>query len=375
MDYRIREHLKTFTPKGYASIPDIIYSIPKEELIDCSYGINPFGYSEKVEKFLEGISKNSDIKNFISDYPDGRYKMLKEAIAKSLKPTCDIGIDQITTSNGSSGVLYGLANLFGDIGTKVLGFSPQFTSFVAAVEAQGIIYEYITLKEQNNYKFMADEFISAITEEHVLLYIDNPNNPTGQIIPLCEIEKICKAAAKTGATVIVDEAYGDFMPLENSAINLVKENKNVVVFRSLSKGHGLAAIRLGYMVAREEFISIFGRIDMPFTVTTFAQNVAIAALEDKEFTSESMKMISDVKREVLSHFKKFKVWQTDQTVPIFTLMHPDKDVDLFMLFAKHKVFVEPAFGFIAMPKNAARLRIPKDPAALIAVIDKIEASI
>ena len=86
-----------------------------------------------------------------------------------------------------------------------------------------------------------------------VIYLDNPNNPTGKIIPLEEIEEVVKKAAELDIAVIVDEVYGDFMSKENSSISLINQYDNLLIVRSFSKGFGLAGLRIGYVILPKSF--------------------------------------------------------------------------------------------------------------------------
>ncbi len=375
MKYKIRKHLKEFSPVSYAAIPELITKIPKGELIDCSYGTNPYGYSKEVAGYLNMLCENPAIVSLINDYPDATYSQARKAICEFLSPVVSLDIDNVRLSAGSMGGAECIASLFIDSGTKILGFAPQFSEFGTVVEAHGGVYDTILLKEENNYKFVAEELISAMTDEHVLIYIDNPTNPTGQLISLSDIEAICVAAKKIDAMVVVDEAYGDFVELEYSAAALMETHDNIILMRSLSKGHGIAALRVGYFVASKQLMVDIDKVYMAFTVTTLSAMVCERALRDRDFIKMSREKIANSKRELLSSLKKFKWSETEDSVPIFVLTHPNENVDLFLLLAENKVFAEPAYGFRNLPKNTVRLRIPKDINPLLEVLLEIESKI
>ncbi len=119
----------------------------------------------------------------------------------------------------------------------------------------GATYDYVLLKKEDNFKFNEKEFIEKINPEYKVIYIDNPNNPTGQIIPLSSIENIVKEAAKYDIAVMVDEAYGEYMPKENSAVKLLNNYDNVIALKTFSKGFGLAGLRAGYAVLPEQLVN------------------------------------------------------------------------------------------------------------------------
>ena len=113
--------------------------------------------------------------------------------------------------------------------------------------------------------------------------MDNPNNPTGQCIPLEQIEYIVREAAKDNICVLVDEAYGEYMRSENSAITLIKTYDNLIVLRTFSKGFGLAGLRLGYLVARPEIIEEMKKLTSPYDGNTLARRICAQVLKEADF--------------------------------------------------------------------------------------------
>ena len=230
MKYRIRHSLADYKVQSYVhgdTIPD--------DAIDCSLGINPFGYTPQLteELYRETFSG-------ISPYPSYPYRELRAAICEYLAPAAKIAPEQLAIHTGSMGMLIDLNRLFIDEGTHVLVGEPTFSSATTDMRAMGAQLTVVALREEEQFRFSVARFIEALRPEHTLVYLDNPNNPTGQMIPLADIEQLAQKAAAQDTMVIVDEAYGDFMPLENSAVALVNKYPNVIVVKTLSKGFGLA---------------------------------------------------------------------------------------------------------------------------------------
>ena len=103
-----------------------------------------------------------------------------------------------------------------------------------------------------------------------MIHLENPNNPTGQIIDIKYIEEIVKTAQKYNIVVLVDEAYGEYMNLKNSAISLIKKYDNLVILRSASKFWGYPNYRLGYVFANKEISKVYNMIALPFPFTEYA---------------------------------------------------------------------------------------------------------
>ena len=128
-----------------------------------------------------------------------------------------------------------------------------------------------------------------------MIYLTNPNNPLGSAISYEKIKSFISKVQKD-VLIVVDEAYMEFVRDENvkSCINDIKENKNVCVLRTFSKAYGLAALRIGYIVADSEVIQNLERVRVPFNSSTIAQNSAIIALEDQEYMTEKVHLNHDV---------------------------------------------------------------------------------
>lgn len=370
MNFRLKQNIKSFKPEGYVkeSPEQDACSSNEPELIDCSLGVNPYGYSDMVDILFRDNLQNCDV----SSYPLYPYPDLKKAIVSFWKGYCTVSSRNIRFGCGSVDVLRNINRAFIDKGTKVLGLAPTFTTFPSDVELCGGIFDYELLSENEDFRFDIEKFLSRINPEYSLIYIDNPNNPTGQVIPLSDIKRIVEKAIENDICVLVDEAYGDFMDLENSAVNLVSSFENLMVSRTFSKGFGLAGLRIGYVVSGEYLSEIISKVDTPFTVSSIGQLAAIVALTDYNFIAESMLKICRAKKRVVDNLRILKALHTDFEVPIMTLCHPDKEVDLHKMFMASCVLTESGDDFQGLGKNYVRMRVPKDTERLIGIINNIE---
>jgi Histidinol-phosphate/aromatic aminotransferase and cobyric acid decarboxylase len=357
IELKFNESLKQYKRISYVKAED---DSNYEIVLDCSLGINPFGYSDKVKEFEQNSKFDAN------PYPAYPYNELKNAIASywNVDSKC------IRVYGGGSVVaLDTVTRVFVSSGKKVLGFMPQFTEFAAGVLPFG--GEYITprLSEKDNCRFTAEVLCDNMTEEYALAYIDNPNNPTGQVIPLAEIEKVLAKAQALGVAVIVDEAYGDFITKEESAMGLLGKYTNLIVIRSFSKGYGLAGLRVGYVVCSEEIISYCDKISAPFTVTPNAAAVCEEALKYEDFLTYTREKMVTLKQKFIDSVKGFTCLETDMRVPILAMVDA-QGRDLYTLLRKHGINTE-AGPDVGLEKNAVRLRIPEDVDKLIEILGGI----
>jgi histidinol-phosphate aminotransferase len=340
-----------------------------QNLIDCSLGINPFGISEKIASFLNNISIED-----ISHYPKSNDE-LKELVRDYWKTQGDLSVDQIMFTHGGMGACEILNRILLNEKSNVLGYCPQFTEYILDVEKSGANFTYISLDSSRNFQFDPETMIRAMDKNHDVIYLDNPNNPTGQIIPLEEIESIVKKAAELDIAVIVDEVYGDFMGKENSAISLIGQYDNLLIVRSFSKGFGLAGLRIGYVVVPKSFARYFEKAIIAFPINSMGQNAISHVFDDPEFMLESMENIAKNKKSLIKEVKKLQILKTDDTVPIMTLVHPDESIDLQKDFLDKGLLTNSCETYHNLSKNCVRIRIPAEIAPVIQIIQEVEKSI
>ena len=211
----INEFYKEFKVKDYIESQKLNIS----SKIDCSLGTNPFLDDNMIQKYVKYASSLSN------QYAVNGYDNLKNVLINFYSNILskNIGKNNISFGSGTMGIIRNLCEFLIDQNTKVLGIAPQFTRFISEVELKKGIYEYYKLDKKYNYRFVVDDFLKMIDKQYSLIYIDNPNNPTGQVIDIQDIEKIAKKANEYGIIVIIDEAYGDYMQMKNSSISLVRK--------------------------------------------------------------------------------------------------------------------------------------------------------
>jgi len=359
MDYLIRKHLIKFQKNGYGNV-----DYKDFQGIDCSLGANPFGCTPK------GYQQKID-PSLIMKYPHS-YDHLKLLLCDYWAPVFKTKIDNIRFGNGSMNVLENINEMFLDPHSKVLGYCPQFPEYMLDVNSCNADYRYLLMQEKDNFKFNGNEFLEKINEGFELIYIDNPNNPTGQIIPLDVLEKIIGAAARRRTGVIIDEAYGEYMPKESSAISLIGKYHNLMVARSFSKGFGLPGLRTGYVMASEDVLQYYDKITNIFPLSVLTEPFLSAALEDRDFIEASCDEIFRAKREICKSCHVLRILETSKSVPIFILMHPDQEVNLYDEFKKRGVLTVSGKSFIGLRQNSVRVCVPKEYETLINAIDEIE---
>ncbi|MBU0966505.1 MAG: histidinol-phosphate transaminase [Proteobacteria bacterium] len=242
---------------------------------------NPLGPSPKA---LEAIRANLvDLHR----YPDGSCYYLARTLADKLgvKP------QQLVFGNGSNEVIELLVGAFVGPGDEVITSHPSFLVYQTMVQARDGINAVVPLKN------MAHDLVTiltTVTANTRLIFLDNPNNPTGRVFGQSEFEAFLSALPET-VMVVLDEAYVDFV---DPAVRLdvrryIDNHVPVVGLRTFSKVYGLAGLRVGYGIMHEEIARYLHRVRQPFNVNSLAQVAAVAALADDDHYQQTLAMTRD----------------------------------------------------------------------------------
>ena len=361
----INEYYKNFRVRDYMN-EEILKSIQANDIIDCSLGTNPF----INENIIKECVKQSTYE--INKYPSIEYEKLKEQLLEFWNKQIGKTIDKenIAFGAGTMGMLRNISQFLIDEGTKVLGCAPQFPRFISEVELRKGIYECVNLKKENNYKFVVTDFLKNINDTYQVISIENPNNPTGQIIDVHDIEEIVKKAKQYDIFVIVDEAYGDYMSLDNSAITLVDKYNNLMVLRSASKYFGLPNHRIGYLFADKEIVKIYNEISLPFPFSDLSASIFTKILKRYEELEETKLKTIIVNEKIYKSLNTENYIYTNVETPIFTIK-TDKYEDLTKKLSEKGMIVESCGYFINLDNHYARIRIHKDYEKIIKILSEV----
>jgi len=217
-------------------------------------------------------------------YPDITAKQLKNKLSEYVS----LPVDFIEVYNGSDDALKDIITVFVDKDTKVLSYQPSYTQVNTFITTNTEHYEKINIQDplgEHHYDF--DYCKSAD-----VVYLVNPNNPTGKLLPVEEIEKLVKQYPNT--LFIVDEAYYEFA--KQSCTHLVVSHKNLIVTRTFSKAFGLASVRLGYCMAHPDTLSDVRKIRNGKAVNALGQLCGIAALNDLDYLQSRIDEMNDAKK-------------------------------------------------------------------------------
>ncbi|QUH25002.1 histidinol-phosphate transaminase [Serpentinicella alkaliphila] len=260
-----------------------------------------------------------ELKNLkINEYPDSDSTVVRGMLAEDL----GVSIDQIILGCGSDQIITLIINAFIDKGDKILIHTPTFDMYRITNQVAGGVTLEVPLGE--NFEFNCAEFIRVMKEEKPkVIFLTNPNNPTGGVIPKDDIIQVIENS--TGI-VAIDEAYMEFY--KDSAIDLVEKYNNVVVLRTLSKAFGLAGARVGYSIASTELTEAINRVKPPYNVSSIDQLAAKVCLENKEWSKEIIEEIIDERERVKDKLNKLcniKVYNSEANFILFNIKNA-KDI-------------------------------------------------
>jgi len=282
--------MKLSTPDYILSIKPYVPGKPLEEL-EREYGIkksiklasneNPLGPSPMAVKAIKSALEN------LNRYPDGSGYNLINRIAEKLK----VSPENIVLGNGSDEIIGMLTHTLLKSGDEVILPQPSFLIYDIMVRCAGATCVNVPL---NSLSIDLEEIKKRVTSKTKMVFLCNPNNPTGTIILKEEFERFLESIPPE-INVVVDEAYIEFVREQDCAcgIEYINSTRPLVVLRTFSKAYGLAGLRIGYGVMSEEISGIINRIRLPFNTNSLAQVGAVAALDDEKFFKKTQKLIHE----------------------------------------------------------------------------------
>lgn len=255
---------------------------------------NPFGTSPRVKEALLAEMENTSL------YPDGASQALKTALAEHLQ----VDPEQLLFGAGSDEVLLMAARAFLLPGDEVVMADRTFPQYKHNSDIEGAICIEVPLKDGVH---DLEAMLEQVTARTKIVWICNPNNPTGTIVSDQALRTFLNALPST-VLVALDEAYCEYCVSEDfsNGIALLKEYPNLLLLRTFSKIYGLASLRIGYGIGNTPLIHVMNQVREPFNTTRFAQTAAIAAIEDQAFV-EKCRAIN--RQELNRLCTQFTAWQ------------------------------------------------------------------
>jgi len=248
----------------------------KKNVIKLSANESALGMSPRVMKILQR-------KNYqISKYPDSKAIDLRKLISSKFK--CDF--NKIICGSGSDEIIQMICQLFLKSGDEVI--VPQYSFLMYRIYAS-IVGAKVIFSKEKQFRVSVEDIIKKVNKKTKIVFIANPNNPTGTYLEKKELINLRKKLNKK-VLLVVDDAYDEYMKDKNysSGLNIFKNKKNVFILRTFSKIYGLASLRVGWGYGDKKIIDALNMIKPPFNVNKIAQLCAIESLKDSKFISKSV---------------------------------------------------------------------------------------
>lgn len=245
------------------------------EVRKLSSNESPLGPSPKAMQVYETLAKN------LHRYPDGAVDGLRKALAKHY----GLEADRIICSNGSDELIGLLCGAYVGPGDEVLFNRHGFAMYPISTLARGATP---VMAEENDYTVSVDTLLAAVSPRTKLVFLANPNNPTGTYLPASEVKRL-RAGLPAHVLLVIDAAYAEYVTRNDydAGAEMVRHADNVIMLRTFSKIYGLAGLRVGWAYAPAEVVDVLNRVRGPFNVNLVAQAVAVAALADVAWTDKA----------------------------------------------------------------------------------------
>ena len=353
---RVSDNIKNITPYVPGKpIEELERELGVSGSIKLASNENPLGPSPKamtaIKKVVEGLNR----------YPDGSGFYLSQALAKKY----GVDISQIVLGNGSNELIELLVRTFVQPGDEVVSADPSFVVYKMITQAASGVNVVVPCKDMRH---DLDAMAERITPKTRIVFIANPNNPTGTINTATEMDRFM-ARVPDHVIVAVDEAYFEYATHADypDSLDYLKENKNMVALRTFSKIYGLAGLRVGYGITTAEIAELLNKVRQPFNTNSLGQIGALAALSDRKHVEKSIAVNNEGKQFLYHSFQRLGVSYVPTETNFILFESPRDGRELYNALLKT--------GVIIRPMGDKRLRVtigfPEENARFVAELEKI----
>ncbi len=286
----------------------------KGKILDFSANINPLGLQEAVKQAI--INSIEDCEN----YPDIQNRKLRKAISEYE----NVAYEHIICGNGSADLIFRL--IYALKPAKAMVLAPTFAEYECALQNTQTQVVYHELKEENDFQ-LTDDILEELTPDIDLLFICNPNNPTGQAADSSLMRRILKACSSNQIRLVVDECFMDFvLHSENYSLKAqLTQYPNLFILKAFTKIFAMPGIRLGYALCSDKkILEQISQSGQPWSVSTLAENAGVAALLDKNYVADSKKNVEKERAYLSNSLKEMgiKVYDAKANYIMFRLDKP-----------------------------------------------------
>lgn len=360
--------MKMLTHKGIEDLIPYPPGKPMEELerelgitgsIKLASNENPLGPSPLA------IKKIMDMVSTLNRYPDGSGYYLKNMLSKKF----GLPFEQIVLGNGSNEIIELIIRTFLSPEEHVVQAFPTFLVYEKIVKGAGARMISVPL---SNFRIDLNRMAEAVTPETKVVFICNPNNPTGSVLSMDEVRDFLDRIPED-IIVALDEAYIEFVSDEKAAngLDLLPDYPLLFVLRTFSKLYGLAGLRIGYGFASEKLINYINRVRQPFNAGTLAQAAATAALEDDEFVSRTLKLVGEGLRYLYHELDGMGLEYIPTQANFFLINVPEGGKKIFERLLKQGVIVRAMDAYGLPDYIRINVGLPEENERFIKTLKKV----
>jgi histidinol-phosphate aminotransferase len=338
------------------------FGLDESKIIKLASNENPLGMPESARLAMQQAVAD------IGRYPDANGFDLKAAISAKY----GVPQDWVTLGNGSNDILELAAHAF--VQPKQSVVYAQYGFLVYALATQAVGARAIEVKAKD-FGHDLQAMAAAIADDTRLVFIANPNNPTGTFLPAAELEAFLKAVPQH-VVVVIDEAYNEYLAadLQYESTDWVRIFPNLIVSRTMSKAYGLAGLRVGFAIGQPGVTDLLNRIRQPFNVNSLAQAAAVAALTDKAFLKKSAEVNAQGYKQLIQAFDELGLTYVPSYGNFVLVKVGDDDgagarVNLALL--KQGIIVRPVGNYGLPQWLRITVGLPEENAAFIAALKTI----
>jgi len=278
MTIQAPQHIQKIAPyQGGKPITELAreMNLNVEDIVKLASNENPLGISPKADYAIQEAILD------IARYPDGNNFALREAVSNKFS----VAPEQIVFGNGSNDILELVARAYLSSDSEVIYSQHAFAVYPLVTQAMGAKGVVVPAKD---FGHDLPAMLAAVTDKTSLIFIANPNNPTGTLLAKDALYAFLLQVPKN-VLVVLDEAYDEYLSAEHKsqAIGWLKEFDNLVISRTFSKAYGLAGLRIGFGLCHAQVADMMNRVRQPFNVNSVAQAAAVASLADEDFVERS----------------------------------------------------------------------------------------
>ena len=268
-------------------------------------------------------------------YPEGPCTVLRKALAEKL----GISEKTIVTSNGADNLILMIASAFVNEGEEVMMADPTFSVYTNVTQIMGGKPIKVKLKD---FAHDLESMLKKVNRKTKLVFICNPNNPTGTTVSVKAFNHFLSRLPKR-VIVVLDEAYGDFAEdaFYPNGLDYIKERKQVIVLRTFSKMYGLAGLRIGYALGREDLVDCLYQVRDPFPVHRLAQVAAVAALNDEDHAIRSIQFVYEGRRYLYKELDRMGLFYVPSEANFIFIDFEKDSGEIFRALLKEGIIIRP----------------------------------